>query len=146
MALIKKVKPCPLCGASDELLMIALPEEPGEMGIMCTWCENYISIKGDPDKTTLNDVIDRWNHQVGGTVIMPRYNPYYNLNLKHIRKLAFNKGWSMSHLCEKAGLSRTRATEWSKGRGVQALTVYKIANALDVEPENIIVSEKEATS
>ena len=138
MALIKKLKPCPLCGASNELLKIALPAEEGEMGIMCTWCENYISVKGDPETITLNDVIERWNTQVGeARTIKP--SGLYHLDLNRVQEIAFKKGWSVSRLCEEAGMSRSRATRWRHGYSIQAGSVYKLAEALGCESKDIVL-------
>lgn len=64
----------------------------------------------------------------------------YKLDLDKIRSLSFSKGLSISRVCEKAGMSRSRATEW-KSRGVTPGTVYKIAQVLNVNPEELIIKE-----
>lgn len=64
----------------------------------------------------------------------------YKMNIDKIRSLSFNKGMSISKLCEKAGMSRSRATDW-KNKGVNPRTVYRIAKVLEVEPEELIIKE-----
>ena len=64
----------------------------------------------------------------------------YKMNMDKIRSLSFSKGMSLSKLCESAGMSRNRATEW-KYRGVNPRTVYRIAQVLEVEPEELILKE-----
>ena len=65
----------------------------------------------------------------------------YKLNVDKIRTLAFSKGMSISKTCEKAGMSRSRATEW-KSRGVNPSTVYRVAQVLGVNPEELIIKEE----
>ena len=65
----------------------------------------------------------------------------YKLNVDKIRTLAFSKGMSISKTCEKAGMSRSRATEWKAGRRVTPNTVYRIAQVLSAEPEELIIKE-----
>lgn len=63
----------------------------------------------------------------------------YKMDIDKIRALSFSKGMSLSKLCESAGMSRNRATEW-KHRGVNPRTVYRIAQVLDVDPEELILN------
>lgn len=64
----------------------------------------------------------------------------YKLDIDKIRLLSLRKGMSVSSLCEKAGMSRSRATEW-KTRRVNPRTVYRIASELNVDPVDLIVEE-----
>ena len=64
----------------------------------------------------------------------------YRLDVDKIRRLGFNKGMSISKVCENAGLSRSRATGW-RNRGVYASTVYKVAQVLGVDPIELIIEE-----
>lgn len=64
----------------------------------------------------------------------------YKMNMDRIRSLSFSKGMSVSKLCEIAGMSRSRATEW-KTKGVTPRTVYRIAQVLNVAPEELIIEE-----
>lgn len=62
--LLPEIKPCPLCGASNELIMIELDETRPEMGLRCMWCGNVITIKANSDNDIpLKDVIMKWNYQ-----------------------------------------------------------------------------------
>lgn len=65
----------------------------------------------------------------------------YKMNVDKIRTLSFNKGMSVSKLCEMAGMSRSRATDW-KNKEVTPRTVYRIAQVLNVRPEELIVQEE----
>lgn len=65
----------------------------------------------------------------------------YKMDVDKIRSLSFSKGMSISKLCEAAGMSRSRVAEW-RYRGVNPRTVYRIAQVLDVEPEELIVKER----
>ena len=64
----------------------------------------------------------------------------YKLNMDKIMSLSFSKNMSMAKLCENAGMSRSRATEWQH-RSVTPRTVYRIAQVLEVEPEELILEE-----
>lgn len=64
----------------------------------------------------------------------------YKMNMDRIRSLSFSKGMSISKLCEKAGMSRSRATDW-KHRSVHPKTVYRIAQVLDVDPAELVIKE-----
>lgn len=64
----------------------------------------------------------------------------YKLNMKKIMSLAFSKNMSMARLCESANMSRSRATEW-QNRAVTLRTVYRIAQVLGVDPEELIIKE-----
>lgn len=66
----------------------------------------------------------------------------YRLNVEKIRSLSFSKGMSISRTCEKAGMSRSRATEWKAGRRVSPNTVYRIAQVLNADPEELIIKEQ----
>lgn len=66
----------------------------------------------------------------------------YKLNVEKIRILSFSKGMSISRVCEEAGMSRSRATEWKTGRGVTPSTVYRIAQVLNVEPSELVIKEE----
>lgn len=72
----------------------------------------------------------------GGTV------DTYKLNVNKVRTLSLNKGMSVSKVCEKAGMSRSRVTDW-KNRSVTPSTVYRIAQVLNVEPEELVITEVE---
>lgn len=65
----------------------------------------------------------------------------YKLDTDKVRKLAFVKGMSMSGLCEKAGMNRSRATDW-KYRSVSPRTVFRIAQVLEVDPYELVEEEK----
>lgn len=65
----------------------------------------------------------------------------YMMDLDKIKILALNKGMSISGLCEKAGICRSRATEW-KYRGVSPKTVYRVALVVGVKPEEIIKKQE----
>lgn len=65
----------------------------------------------------------------------------YKLNMAKVMDLSFRQNMSMAKLCEKAGMSRSRASEW-QSRYVTPRTVYRIAQVLNVEPEDLIVKEK----
>lgn len=62
----------------------------------------------------------------------------YRMDMDKIRLLAFNKGMSVSKLCEKAGMGRSRATRW-KTEKVSPKTVYRVAQVLEVVPEELIM-------
>ena len=64
----------------------------------------------------------------------------YKLDVHKVRRLSFSKGLSMSGLCERAGMNRSRASEW-KHRSVNPSTVYKIAQVLEVDPAELITEE-----
>ncbi len=64
----------------------------------------------------------------------------YKLDIERVRRLAFNKGLSLSGLCEKAGMNRSRATEW-KDRPVTPKTVYRIAEVLGCIPSELVTEE-----
>ena len=64
----------------------------------------------------------------------------YKLDLDKVKELALCKGWSLSKLCEKAGMSRSRVSDW-KSRGINPNTAYRLANALSVEPTEIIIKD-----
>lgn len=64
----------------------------------------------------------------------------YKLDVSKVQDLSFRKGMSMAQLCKSAGMQRSRATEW-KYRGVNPRTVYRIAQVLEVEPEELILKE-----
>ena len=64
----------------------------------------------------------------------------YRLDVDKVQELSFKKGMSMARLCNNAGMQRSRATEW-KYRGVNPRTVYRIAQVLDVDPEELIIKE-----
>lgn len=64
----------------------------------------------------------------------------YKMDIDKLRSLSFSKGMSISKLCEEAGMSRSRVAEW-KYRGVSPKTVYRIAQVLNVEPEELIEKE-----
>lgn len=64
----------------------------------------------------------------------------YKLDIDKIRLLSFNKGMTLSGLCEKAGMNRSRATEW-KDRTVTPKTVCRIASVLEVAPGELIIQE-----
>lgn len=66
----------------------------------------------------------------------------YKLDIDKIRMLSLRKGMSISRLCENAGMSRSRATEW-KVRKVNPKTVYRIASVLNVDPVDLIIKEVE---
>lgn len=62
----------------------------------------------------------------------------YKIDYEKLQRMAFNKkGMSVSALLESAGLNRSRGSEMQK-RTVQARTVFKIAQALGVEPSELI--------
>ena len=65
----------------------------------------------------------------------------YKLNMEKIMSLSFSKGMSLAKLCENAGMSRSRATEW-KNRTVNPRTVYRIAQVLNVEPSELVIKEE----
>lgn len=64
----------------------------------------------------------------------------YKFDVDKVQDLSFRKGMSMARLCKNAGMQRSRATEW-KSREVTPLTVYRVAQVLDVEPEELILKE-----
>ena len=64
----------------------------------------------------------------------------YKLNIDKIRSLSLSKGLSIAKVCEKAGMSRSRATEW-RSRSVYPSTVYRIAQVLGVTPEELVIKE-----
>ena len=62
------------------------------------------------------------------------------MDLDKIRSLSFSKGMSIAKLCESAGMSRSRATDW-KSKEVTPRTVYRIAQVLEVDPEELVIKE-----
>lgn len=66
----------------------------------------------------------------------------YKLNMNKIMSLSFSKNMSMAKLCERAGMSRSRATEW-QSREVTLRTVYRIAQVLDVDPDELVIKSTE---
>ena len=65
----------------------------------------------------------------------------YKLDLHKIEALSLRNGMSVAKLCENAGMSRSRATEW-KCRTVNPRTVFRIANVLGVDPLELIIMEE----
>lgn len=59
------------------------------------------------------------------------------VDYEKLQLFALNKGLSVSRVCEKAGLSRSRGTDL-KNRNTQARTIYKIAKVLDVKPSDLL--------
>lgn len=59
---------------------------------------------------------------------------------ENIRSQRVARGWSQTHLAEKAGLSQPRIAEIEGGRFDQrTATIDKIADALNVSPASLMV-------
>ncbi|WP_303063480.1 helix-turn-helix domain-containing protein [Acidaminococcus massiliensis] len=60
-------------------------------------------------------------------------------NMGEVKRLTYKKGWSLSDLAKQANLSlNTIFALQAKRRRASERTVYKLANALDVSPAEII--------
>ena len=60
-------------------------------------------------------------------------------DMGEVKRLTYKKGWSLSELAKQANLSlNTIFALQAKRRRASERTVYKLANALDVSPADII--------
>ena len=60
-------------------------------------------------------------------------------DMGEVKRLTYQKGWSLSDLAKQANLSlNTIFALQAKRRRASERTVYKLANALDVSPAEII--------
>lgn len=63
----------------------------------------------------------------------------FTTDMGKVKQLAYQKGWSLSDLAKQANLSlNTIFALQAKRRRASERTVYKLANALDVSPADII--------
>lgn len=63
----------------------------------------------------------------------------FTTDMGKVKQLSYQKGWSLSDLAKQANLSlNTIFALQAKRRRASERTVYKLANALDVSPADII--------
>lgn len=63
----------------------------------------------------------------------------YSPDMRKVQILAYKKGWSWEQLAKNAGVSiSTLFSLQSKRRKASELTVFKIAQALKVDPDELI--------
>lgn len=68
----------------------------------------------------------------------------YDLNLKVLKLAMLNKGYSMNKLAEMSGLGKVTVSRVVKrGSTTRQETIYKMAKALDLKAEDLIISEEE---
>lgn len=64
----------------------------------------------------------------------------FKVNSKLLRKLLFERGWTMKELAEAAGLGGTgTVSRMVKGLRVNFLSIGKVAKALNIDPEKLII-------
>ena len=68
----------------------------------------------------------------------------YKINLKILSLSMLNKGFSMNKLAEVSGLGKVTVSRVVKrGSTSRQETIYKMAKALDLKAEDLIISEEE---
>jgi len=68
----------------------------------------------------------------------------YDLNLKVLKLAMLNKGYSMNKLADMSGLGKVTVSKVIKrGSTTRQETIYKMAKALDLKAEDLIISEEE---
>lgn len=68
----------------------------------------------------------------------------YEIDLKTLRVAMLNKGYSMNKLAEVSGLGKVTVSRVVKrGSTTRQETIYKMAKALDLKAEDLIISEEE---
>ena len=67
---------------------------------------------------------------------MPRGT--YAVDVEKIKRLAFDKGWSLNVLAFHADIGPLTFHKWSIGRKAYPHTVAKVAAALEVKPSELI--------
>lgn len=63
-----------------------------------------------------------------------------------IQRLRIEKGWRVEDLARKAGCSLKTVENVEKGENIYVYTLKRIANALDVEPSELLIDEDDAPS
>lgn len=68
----------------------------------------------------------------------------YEIDLKTLRVAMLNKGYSMNKLAEVSGLGKVTVSKVVKrGSTTRQETIYKMAKALDLKAEDLIIIEEE---
>ncbi len=68
----------------------------------------------------------------------------YDLDLKALKLAMLNKGYSMNKLADKSGLGKVTVSRVVKrGSTSRQETIYKMAKALDLKAEDIIIMEED---
>ena len=65
---------------------------------------------------------------------------YYKLNLKAVNLAMIKKGYSINKLSEKSGIGKSTISRTLNGATTATQkTIYKIAQALDVDVEDLLI-------
>lgn len=68
----------------------------------------------------------------------------YRIDLKKLKLAMLNKGYSMNKLSEISGLGKVTVSKVIKrGSTTRQETIYKMAKALDLNAEDLIIIEEE---
>lgn len=68
----------------------------------------------------------------------------YKLDLEFIKKSMLSKGYSMNKLAKVSNLGKaTISRVINKGSTTRQETIYKMATALDLKSEDLVISEEE---
>lgn len=69
---------------------------------------------------------------------------YYKLNLKALNLEMLKKGYSINQLSKKSGLGKATISRLTRDKVIsRPSTIYKIANALDIDVEVLLIEVEE---
>lgn len=69
---------------------------------------------------------------------------YYKLNLKALNLEMLKKGYSINQLSKKSGLGKATISRLTRDKVIsRPSTIYKIANALDIDVEALLIEVEE---
>ena len=69
---------------------------------------------------------------------------YYKLNLKALNLEMLKKGYSINQLSKKSGLGKATISRLTRDKVISMRsTIYKIANALDIDVEKLLIEVEE---
>lgn len=69
---------------------------------------------------------------------------YYKLNLKILNLEMLKKGYSINQLSKKSGLGKATISRLTRDKVIsRPSTIYKIANALDIDVEKLLIEVEE---
>ncbi|WP_297137124.1 helix-turn-helix domain-containing protein [Terrisporobacter sp.] len=69
---------------------------------------------------------------------------YYKLNLKALNLEMLKKGYSINQLSKKSGLGKATISRLTRDKVIsRPSTIYKIANALDIDVEKLLIEVEE---
>lgn len=69
---------------------------------------------------------------------------YYKLNLKVLNLEMIKKGYSINQLSKKSGLGKATISRLMRNQVIsRPRTIYKIANALDIDVEILLIESEE---